>query len=214
MAKQTKYGLGFSALSMKNAKQYGFVEEMVVDKNTGMHGIIVDSAKNVVSHEYLARTKYQLNTFVTRALQDNTIGKLYKITLNDYLVSMITNNSTNLITSDSNIAINNGATRMKGLRFNFDMDIFTPSNSSLFHFTDINIEIGMTLKIGSTSKNMKIDESLLAINTTAYAIDYSGLENATGDVTITINSIIVKPVDSFDYSKYKIALYDVLLIVI
>ena len=65
------------------------------------------------------------------------------------------------------IAINNGATRMKGLRFNFDMDIFTPSNSSLFHFTDINIEIGMTLKIGSTSKNMKIDESLLAINTTS-----------------------------------------------
>ena len=214
MAKQTKYGLGFSALSFKNAKQYGFVEEMLVDKSTGMHGIIVDSAKNVVSHEYLARTKYQLNTFVTRALQDNTVGKLYKITLNDYLVSMITNNSTNLISSGSNIAINNGATRMKGLRFNFDMDIFTPSTSSLFHFTDINIEIGMTLKIGNTSKKMTIDESLLAINTTAYAIDYSGLENATGDVTITIDSIIVKPVDSFDYSKYKIALYDVLLIVI
>ena len=106
MTTQQNYGLGFSPLSIKNAKSHGFVEEIVANKQVGMYGIIVDSAKHVVSHEYLARTKNHLNSFVTRLLQDNTLGKLYKITVNDELVTIIENGETNLV-EGANIFVNN-----------------------------------------------------------------------------------------------------------
>lgn len=38
--KQKAYGLGFSPLSFKNAKSYGFNEEIVANKDVGMYGVI------------------------------------------------------------------------------------------------------------------------------------------------------------------------------
>lgn len=213
MTTQQNYGLGFSPLSIKNAKSHGFVEEMVANKQVGMYGIITDSAKNVVSHEYLARTKNHLNSFVTRLLQDNTLGKLYKITLNDELVTIVNDGVTNLV-EGSSIFVNNGNVRFYGVRFNFDADIFAPSTSALVHFNDVMVEITMTLKIGSMSKTLQITDPLLAINTTAYPIDYSGLEEETGDVILTIDNITIIPGSTYDYSKYKLALYDVLFVVV
>ena len=211
--KQKAYGLGFSPLSFKNAKSYGFNEEIVANKDVGMYGVIADDSKNVISHEYLARTKYHLNSFTTRLLQDSTVGKLYKITIGDSLATRITNNTTDLI-DGSLIKINNGTKRMRGVRFNFDIDIFAPVNSALIHFKEISILIKMTLRVGAMSKQLTIEDSALAINTTAYHIDFSGLEDATGDVELQIDSVIIKPPSDFDYSHYRIMLYDILFVVI
>lgn len=213
MTTQQNYGLGFSPLSIKNAKSHGFVEEIVANKQVGMYGIIVDSAKHVVSHEYLARTKNHLNSFVTRLLQDNTLGKLYKITVNDELVTIIENGETNLV-EGANIFVNNGDTRFYGVRFNLDADIFAPATSALVHFKDVMVNITMTLKIGALSKTLFISDPLLSINTTAYPIDYSGLEDATGDVILTIDNITIVPGATYDYDKYKLALYDILFVVV
>ena len=212
MAKQTKYGLGFSPLSMKNAKSHGFADEMVANKEVGMYGIATAPNKDIVSHEYMARTKYHLNSFVTRLIQDNTLGRLYKITVNDYFVTMITNGTTNLV-QDSTVFINNGKKEMKGVRFNFDLDIFAPSSSALVHFTDVQVRIVMTLKRGSQSKQLTIEESILAINTTAYPIDFSGITDSN-DIILTIDEITIIPGDSYDYNQYKMALYDILFVVV
>ena len=103
---------------------------------------------------------------------------------------------------------------MRGVRFNFDIDIFAPVNSALIHFKEISILIKMTLRVGAMSKQLTIEDSSLAINTTAYHIDFSGLEDATGDVELEINSVFIKPPEDFDYSHYRIMLYDILFVVI
>lgn len=213
MAKKTKYGLGFSPLSMKYAKTYGFTEELLANKDVGMMGIATGEQKHILSHEYLVRTKTHLNNFVNRCIQDNTLGKLYKLTVSDTLAVLITDGETNLV-ADSSIAVNNTDTKIKGIRFNFDVDVIDPSTSALVHYKDITISIGMTLSIGSFSKAISIQNSLAYINTTAYAMDYAGLEQATGDVKVRIDSIVITPGQSFDYNTARIALYDILVCVI
>lgn len=210
MATQTKYGLGFSPLSMRYAKENAFVQEMVADKNVGMFGIVVDNEKNIVSHEYLARTKVHLDNFITRLVQDNTLGKLYKIRAHEYLVTMITDRSTDLI-DGADIFIPNGDTKIKGIRFNFDIDVYDPSASALIHYKNIDIVINMELCVGPSSKTISIRNSLAYINTTAYALDYSGLEGETGDVVLKIKNIFIVPGDDFDFNVNKIALYDILV---
>jgi len=213
LAKKTKYGLGFSPLSMKYAKPYGFTEELLANKDVGMMGIATGEQKHILSHEYMVRTKTHLNNFVNRCIQDNTLGKLYKLTVSDTLAMLITDGVTNLV-ADSNIVVNNTDTKIKGIRFNFDVDVIDPSASALLHYKDITITINMTLFVGSLSKPISIQNSLAYINTTAYAIDYSGLENGIGDVKIRIDSVVITPGASFDYNTARIALYDILVCVI
>lgn len=212
MAKQTKYGLGFSPLSMKNAKEYGFDDEMVANKEVGMYGIAAGANKDIVSHEYMARTKYHLDNFVTRLMQDNTLGRLYKITVGNEFATIIKDGTTNLV-ADSNIFINNGSNEFKGVRFNFDLDIFAPSTSALVHFKDVKVNITMTLKKGSQSKKLTINEPVLSINTTAYHIDLSDM-TASGDILLFIDSIVIVPGESYDYANYKMALYDILFVLV
>ena len=105
LAVQTKYGLGFSPLSMKNGKQYGFKEEMVANKELGMFGLMMDDEMNIVSHEYLVRAKAQLDTFVNYLIQCNSLGKLYKLSVADYFGTLIQNNTTELIGDTDTVTI-------------------------------------------------------------------------------------------------------------
>ena len=214
MALQTRYGLGYSPLSIKNAKEYAYEEESVANKDVGMYGIVVDSDKNVVSAEYVARSKAQLNAFVNRLIADNTIGKLWKLTVDNNLVRTITEGSGNLIEDVEGLEINHGTARIKGVRFNIDLDFITKERSMLKYNGEIRANIMMTIKIGSYSKTQIVNDSIVNINSTAYALDYTGLEDATGDVILTFDSFEIIAPTGFDYGINTLALYDVLVDVI
>lgn len=214
MALQTRYGLGYSPLSIKNAKEYAYEEESVANKDVGMYGIVVDGDKNVVSAEYVARSKAQLNAFVNRLIADNTIGKLWKLTVDNNLVRTITEDSGNLIEDAEGLEINHGTARIKGVRFNIDLDFITKERSMLKYNGEIRANIMMTIKIGSYSKTQIINDTIVNINSTAYALDYTGLEDATGDVILTFESFEIIAPTGFDYGVNTLALYDVLVDVI
>ena len=211
MALQTRYGLGFSPLSIKNVKEWAFNEESVANKDVGMYGIVVGDDKNVVSAEYVARSKAQLDTFVNRLIADNTIGKLWKLTVDNELVRIITESSGNLIEDAENLEINNGTARIKGVRFNIDLDFITKERSMLKYNGEIRANIMMTIKIGSYSKVQIINDTVVNINSTAYALDYTGLEDATGDVILAFESFEIIPPTGFDFDVNTLALYDVLI---
>ena len=211
LATQTKYGLGFSPLSMKNAVQYGFQEEMVANKDLGLFGIVVDKDMNIVSHEYLVRCKSQLDAFVNYLIQANALGKLYKLSVADYFGTMITNNSTELI--DSTVTIDCGTTKPTSLRFNCGVEVFEKDTCGLVHFNDITIDIGVTVHVGSEQNSFTISAPILQLNSADYAINYGSIVG-TGNTTIDITSMIIKPDESFDYNTNKIALYDTLIAVI
>ena len=211
MALQTRYGLGFSPLSIKNVKEWAFNEESVANKDVGMYGIVVGDEKNVVSAEYVARSKAQLDTFVNRLIADNTIGKLWKLTVDNELVRIITESSGNLIEDAENLEINNGTARIKGVRFNIDLDFITKDRSMLKYNGEIRANIMMAIKIGSYSKTQIINDTIVNINSTAYALDYTGLEDATGDVILTFESFEIIPPTGFDFDVNTLALYDVLI---
>lgn len=212
---QKNYGLGFSPLSMSNAKTYGFNEEFVSNKNVGMFGIIADDTKRIVSQEYLIRCKHQLDNFVSRLMQDNTLGRIYKICINEEeKATIIKDNSTNLV-FNSTIKVDCGSKAIKGVRFNFDIDIFGKTNASpLVHFNDATIDIEIMMNKGTASKRVTISSPLLSINSTAYALSYEGIDSGVGNTELTISSIIIKPGTSFDYSAYQMTLYDILFEVI
>ena len=210
MALQNQYGLGYSPLSIKNAPDYAYVEESVANKEVGLYGIVVDEDKRVMSAQYVARSKYQLESFVNRLVGDNTIGKLWKITPDDMLVRTIQNSDTNLVETLED-QINNGTNRIKGVRFSIDLDWIVKTRSALKYTGTINVKIGMTLRIGTFSVRQIIRDNITTVNTTAYALDYTGLERAVGDVILTIDEITIVPPDNFDFDENVLALYDILM---
>ncbi len=213
MALQNQYGLGYSPLSIKNVKDYAYTEESVANKEVGLYGIVTDDEKNIVSAEYVARCKYHMESFVHRLISDNTIGKLYKLTVDDNLVRTIQNDATNLL-EDSDIYINNGTQLIKGVRFNIDLDLMTKVRSTLKYNGPIDARIVMTVQIGSFSVRQVINDSIEAINSTAYALDYTGLERATGDLILTLDEFTIIPPADFDYDDNVLALYDILMAII
>ena len=213
MAIQDQYGLGFSSLDIKYGREYGAKEENVANKEVGLHGNIVDDDKNILSATYATRNKYQMETFANRLVADNTIGKMYKLTVDDLLVRTIQDNATNLL-EGSDIFVNNGTNRIKGVRFNFDLDWIAKNRAALKYNADISAQIIMNIAIGAFSKRQVISDTITNINSTAYALDYSGLDDATGDVILTLNSITIVPPDDFDYDDNVLALYDILLAII
>ena len=214
MALQTKYGLGFSPLSISNAKEYAYTEESVANKDVGMYGIVVDNAKNVVSAQYVARSKDQLNAFVNRLIADNTLGKLWKITVDDNLVRVVDDSSGNLIEGSDLTPINHGTGRIRGVRFNIDLDFITKQRSMLKYNGEIRATIVMYIKIGSFSKRQEVSDTIVNINSTAYALDYTGMEDASGDCILEFESISIQAPVGFDFEQNTLALYDILVAII
>lgn len=215
MAVQTKYGLGFSPLSMKNGKQYGFEEEMVANKELGMFGLMMDDEMNIVSHEYLVRAKAQLDAFVNYLIQSNSLGKLYKLSVADYFGTLIQNNTTELIADTDTVTIDCGTTKPASLRFNFGLEVFEKETCGLIHYNDIDISMELTVDVNGTTNTFTIEAPYLQINSAAYTVDYGTIpEETSGNVSIKINSVMIKPPAEFDYDTNKLALYDILIAVI
>ena len=81
------YGLGFSPLSVGN-KDHAFPEELMSQKETGTFAIM-GADGYMVSSEYLGRTKAHIESFANRMVADNTLGKIYKMTLDENLVRTV-----------------------------------------------------------------------------------------------------------------------------
>ena len=214
MALQNQYGLGYSPLSIKYIKENAYKQESVANKEVGLYGIVVDEDRNVVSAQYVARSKYQMESFVNRLIADNTIGRLYKILIDDQIVRTISGPNINLLEDADLDPINNGSNFIKGVRFSFDMDWVVKSYSALAYSGDIRVKIVMRINIGPTYNRLIINDTLNHINTKAYPIDYTGLDERAGDVILTIDSIEVIPPDGFDFDENILCLYDILLAVI
>jgi len=214
MALQNEYGLGYSPLSVKYVKDYANVQESVTNKEVGLYGIVVDEDKNIMSVDYITRVKMQLQYFTNRLIADNTIGRLYKLVVDDQLVRTIQNDNTNLLEDGENLFINNGYTYIKGVRFNFDLDWIVKNRNVLKYNGEIRVKIVMRISIGSHSVRQIINDTITNVNSTAYALDYTGLESASGDVILTFESITIVPPADFDYDENVLALYDILVAVI
>ena len=214
MAVQNQYGLGYSPLSTKYATDFAWKYESVANKEVGLYGIVVDDEKRILSAEYAARAKYHMENFVNRLIADNTIGKLWRITVDDQMVRTIQDDRTNLMEDAENCYINNGTQYIKGVRFNIDMDLISKNNSSRMYNGQVRARIAMTVSVGPSSIRQVIEDSVEYINSTAWALDYHALEGAVGDVVLTVDDITILPDPSFDYDNNVIALYDILMCVI
>jgi len=213
MALQNQYGLGYSPLSIKYTKENAYVQESVANKEVGLYGIVVNEDRDVVSAQYVARSKYQMETFVNRLIADNTIGRIYKILVDDQIVRTIHAANVNLL-EDADISINNGTIFIKGVRFNFDLDWIVKNYSALAYNGDIYIKIVMRINIGSAFNRLIINDTINHINSKAYALDYTGLDERAGDVILSIESIEIIPPSGFDFDVNILSLYDILMAVI
>ena len=213
MALQNQYGLGYSPLSIKHVQDYAFKEESVANKEVGLYGIVSDDDLRIMSAQYVARTKYQMDTFVNRLISDNTIGKVWKLTMDDMLVRTIQDDTTNWLEDavPSDVQIDYGTKRIRGLRFNVDLDWIAKTRSALKYNGSINVRIGMTVRIGTFSVHRIIEDTIDGINSTAYAMDYTGLERAVGDLYVVFDEFTIIPEVTFDYDENVLALYDVLV---
>lgn len=206
------YGLGFSPLSIEN-KRHAFDEEMVADKRVGLFGIHHSDGESdtsyIVSAEYLGRCKEHLTETINRNLTDNTIGKIYKLTLDDDLIHTVT--KTGNVFSNS-VSINNGNEPFSVLRFNIDFDLFRNENLIQLLGDDIDISIEFTLKKGTSSKTFTISEKLVDLNSKAYALGYDFVPPGTeGEYEISIDSMTFTMPDGYDNTAYNMVVYEILM---
>lgn len=206
MAEEKKFGFGFSPLSNSN-REHGFPEEITSVKSCGLFGIM-DHNGNVISGEYIARSKAHLERFVDKLLTDITLGKIYKITTDDNLVRTIMD-SENIFTNS--VEYDYDTTKINGFRFDFDLDLFVKSTSGLIHNKDIEISIDFSVTKGDETKTFNITESIVNINSRAYKIDYSLFSDTNEKYKLEITSIKIIPPSEFNYDIYTIVLHDILL---
>ena len=169
------YGLGFSPLSMSN-KLHGQSEELVADKNTGLLGILQAPNGAIISATHVARCKQHLTNFVDKCVAENTIGKIYKISLGDELNKVITSGG-NLF--DNEVTILNEKAPI-AFRVDIDFDVYKRANSVFCDMNDFGIRMEFSLIKNTTEKNFYISERLVDVNNKAYPLDYS-FEEIPGD---------------------------------
>lgn len=205
MAKR-QYGFGFSPLSVNN-RTNGFDEEMVSVKDCGLFGIM-DVNKNVVSGEYLARSRVHLDRFVNRLINDNTVGKLYKITVDDNLVRAVYNEESVLANS---LIYDYQSVKINAFRFDFDIDLIMKQTSGIIHDKDVKISIDFGITKGTERKTFNVEESMSNINSKAFKVDYSLFSDDRELYIFTIDGIKIIPPETFDSANQAIILHDILL---
>ena len=205
------YGFGSSPLSIKN-KANAMDEEFIGDKDVGLLGIYhvnENSTGYIASALYTTRIKNHLTLFLDTCIRDNTIGKVYKININDELIKVVPY-TMNLF---DNVVRTESSTAFKSFRFSIDYDYFDKINNVMFKANDVKARIGFVVTRGTESKNYYIEESLENINKKAYKLDYSVFTNQenTNNFTIVFNTMeIILPQD-YDNKTYLLVIYDILL---
>ena len=207
---QTNYGLGFSPLSMSN-KSNGFEEELVANKEVGLMGILAGSAKNIISHERVLRSKLFYQDFFSQSIKNGLTGNVYRINLdNTGFATVIKNANTNLV-AGSSLSVSAGTSTTHKIAFCLDLDIFNKSNSKSSNFTDYNVSITLSLKVGSNTKSVTITEKGAYLNNKIFELAHPEL--GSGQCTISITNITIAPGSTYSYSDYGMAIYDILFTV-
>ena len=207
------YGVGFSPLSIGN-RGSAKPEELLANKDVGLF-FINTSDNNVVSAEYIARCKEHLKSFTQRCYDDSTLGKIFKIYLDDTYIKTRIEGDDNLLTNE--IVIELGNKPIQAFRFSFDVDIFNKSDMKLLDPEDVQIKIEFSLLKNGTTKNYFIQDTLPNLNQMAFAVptDEDTNEGPLGNVYgFKINTIVFKVNQDFDPFEHAIALYDILMALI
>lgn len=221
------YGIGISPLSISN-KRDGLAEELVANKTIGLFGILSESEGPVISAEHISRCKLHLENFINKCTAENTIGKIYKINLNDELVRVITG-SINLF--DNEILIDCGKINPFAFRFDIDFDVYAKDTDSHVDLDDIKVKIQFSLKKNEYIKNYFIEEKITDLNKLAYRIDYDNIpmtpvvsddteqlepRETTGDTTygFKVNTLEINVPENFDPNKINLIIHEVLLALI
>ena len=221
------YGIGISPLSISN-KRDGLAEELVANKTIGLFGILSESEGPVISAEHISRCKLHLENFINKCTAENTIGKIYKINLNDELVRVITG-SINLF--DNEILIDCGKINPFAFRFDIDFDVYAKDTDSHVDLDDIKVKIQFSLKKNEYIKNYFIEEKITDLNKLAYHIDYDNIpinsvvsndteqlepRETIGDTTygFKVNTLEINVPENFDPNKINLIIHEVLLALI
>lgn len=203
------YGLGFSPLSIGN-KDHSFPEEMMSHKETGLFAIMGEDGF-MVSSEYLGRTKAHIEQFANRMINDNLLGTIYKLTLDDNLVRTV-RTSENLMVNY--IVIPREDDPITSIRFDIGIDYFEKETSAtIMNLSNIQVEIEYSVFRGESYKTFMIREPIEQINSTAFRVDYSNYPKAKKDdkYYLKVNSFKVLVPEGFNFSTHTIAIHDILI---
>ena len=205
------YGLGFSPLSILNRK-HACEEELLANKEVGLIAIN-GTENNIVSAEYLARSKAHLDKFVKICIRDNTIGKIHKIVLDDQLINTIIQTD-NFFVNEVNFDL--GTEKPLAIRFNMDIDVFEKNTLAQLDPKDISFEIEFKLTKNGESKTYVITESITDINDKAYDLNWNvfGAYNERDTYSISLDTFIVKVPENFNIETATIVLHDILFAII
>ena len=208
------YGLGLSPISIAN-REDALDEEFIANKDAGLLGIYRidkntgDSA--IYSAEYIAREKEHVKNFIHKCICDNTLGKVYKIDVDDKLVRVIKNDE-NIFTSECTFEL--GEDDINAIRFDFDIDLFVRESLAVIDPSNIGIEIQFSLIRNGITRNYVISENLESINNMAFAIDMGVISSVKENDAIRLNTLTIKTPEGFDNNKAAIVLHNILFAII
>ena len=168
------YGMGFSPLSIKN-KAHAFEEEMLANKDAGLTAYMMNG--NVISAEFIARSKEQLKLFTSKCIRDNTIGEIYKIGFTDELIKTVVEN-TNLFDNTISYQRYGEANKPINMRFDMDFDVFDTENSTPADLASAKVRVEFTMGVNGITKNYFLEENLNEFSDKVFALDWSSLEEA------------------------------------
>lgn len=206
------YGLGFSPLSVGN-KDHAFPEELMSQKETGTFAIM-GADGYMVSSEYLGRTKAHIESFANRMVADNTLGKIYKMTLDENLVRTVVSPENMMV---NEIVIPNEKEAITSIRFDVGIEYFERATSAtIITASDIKVEIEFELVRGTHSKSYRISEPIDKINVLAYKLDYDGYPAATPEdkYYLKVSSFKIILPEGFNQETHTVAVHDILIGVI
>lgn len=208
------YGFGFAGLSISNLDA-AVAGEIMTDKEAGLFAVCAPSDGTAMSFEYISRSKAHLQSFIQRCIEENTVGKIYKIALHDKLIERITDNK-NLFTND--VVIELGTTPAQAIRFSFDIDVVTRAASAVIDPGEIYISVEFSLIRDGEPKTYSLIETIEDINSKAYAIDFDNVPHAEGvpirDLKLRVNAMEIRIPPSFDFTKNMLVINDILMAVI
>ena len=109
-------------------------------KETGTFAIM-GADGYMVSSEYLGRTKAHIESFANRMVADNTLGKIYKMTLDENLVRTVVSPENMMV---NEIVIPNEKEAITSIRFDVGIEYFERATSAtIITASDIKVEIDL-----------------------------------------------------------------------
>ena len=204
------YGVGFSPLSIIN-KKHAQDEELLSEKSLGMLAIYQKDG-SVVSADQIQREKHHLEEFINDCITTNTLGKIYKINIDDNLVQNIIATQ-NLFANT--VTISNGSDPISFIRLSIDADCFKKDTNAHLDPSEFIISLNFSLsKNGVTKDPFKIEESIMDINHRAYAINWDQFTDVPDDsintYAITLNSLVITVPLLFNDARFGFVVRDVL----